>query len=82
MLIFWLVVIDGSFTLVGFNNQIKNDLVFTISSVDNDVIATHTNPQTTTAGNTYSLGGIRSGNQITLVISSATGNTYTLQYTA
>jgi hypothetical protein len=71
-----------SFTLVGFNNQIKNDLVFTISSMDNNVIATDTNPQTTTAGNTYSLAGTRTGNQITLVISSATGHTYTLQYTA
>lgn len=71
-----------SFTLLAFDNQIKNDLVFTISSINNDLISTVSNPQTTSAGNTYSLSGGRVGNQITLVISTSTGDTYTLQYVA
>ena len=80
-----LVAVAGdvySFTLVAFNDQIKNDLVFTISRLDNELISTASNPQTTSAGNTYSLSGGRVGNQITLVISTSTGDTYTLQYVA
>lgn len=71
-----------SFTLLSFNNQIKNDIVFTISSVNNDVISTTNNPQTTSAGNTYTISGGRVGNQISLQIQDASGNTYTLQYVA
>jgi hypothetical protein len=71
-----------SFTLLRFNGQIKNDIVFTVSSTDDEVLSTNNNPQTTSAGNTYTVSGAKIGTQVTLTISEQGGSTYTLTYAA
>jgi hypothetical protein len=71
-----------SFTLLRFNGQIKNDIVFTVSTTDDEVLSTANNPQSTSANNTYNVSGNKTGTQVTLTISEPGGDTYTLQYAA
>ncbi len=71
-----------SFTLLRFNGQIKNDIVFSVSTTDDNVLSTLNNPLTTSAGNTYNVSGNKVGTQVTLTISEPGGDTYTLNYAA
>lgn len=68
------------FTLLRFNNIIKNDLVFNVSTNSNGLLT----PKliNTIAGSTYNISGEKVGSQVTLVISEPNGTTYTLKYGA
>lgn len=69
-----------SFTLENFLNDSANDVIFTVSSTNHDVISTAT--VTTAAGYSYYLSGAKTGSQVALDLYRA-GNstTYSIGYT-
>ena len=66
-----------SFTITDFNNIVNNNIDFTISSTDYEIVIT-----TTTTTGTYTVSGARVGTQVQLDITDATNITYKLAYTA
>jgi len=68
------------FTIVRYENVIKNDITFTVSSTDNGVLEEDLNVSNS-AGNTYSLSGSKTGSTVTLILVNTAGTT-TLTYGA
>lgn len=69
------------FTLVAFNGLIKNDITFTISSSNYEVVVAGTG--VTGAGNTYTYSGAKVGNQVQLTIKDTSDDkTYTVSFVA
>lgn len=67
------------FTLLAFNGLIKNDITFTISSSNYEVIEAGTG--LTGAGNTYTYSGAKVGTQVQLTIKDSSDNkTYTVSF--
>lgn len=69
------------FTLVAFNGLIKNDISFTISSSNYDVITAGT--VLTAAGNNYTYSGAKVGSQVQLtIVDTSDQKTYTVSFVA
>jgi hypothetical protein len=70
-----------AFTLLAFNGLIKNDIAFTISSSNYEIVEAGTG--LTGAGNTYTYSGAKVGSQVQLTIKdNSDDKTYTVSFVA
>lgn len=68
-----------TFKIISFNSLANNDITFTVSSTNYDVISAMT--VNTGAGYSYALAGSKTGNQVQLTITDQSNQTtYTLSY--
>jgi hypothetical protein len=68
------------FSIIRYENVIKNDITFTVSSAANGVLEVDLNVSNS-AGNIYSLSGSKTGSRVTLILANSSGTT-TLVYGA